>query len=75
MFRLMFPLAEQEPQLVLLSLRVIFLYSGDPSGAVNPCCRASSRVRLLRVMVASFLSCINAIGSSGSETGVRKAVW
>lgn len=73
--RFIFPFAEHEPQLDLLSLRAILPMSGVPSLFTKPCRRASSMVRVARALRASFFIALRAMGSDGRRIGVRSAAF
>ena len=75
MLRFIFPFAEHEPQLDLLSLRAIFPMSGVPSLFTKRCRRASSMVRVARALRASFFIALRAMGSDGRRIGVRSAAF
>ena len=75
MLRFIFPFAEHEPQLDLLSLRAILSMSGVPSLFTKPCRRASSMVRVARALRASFFIALRAMGSDGRRIGVRSAAF
>lgn len=75
MLRFIFPFAEHEPQLDLLSLRAILPMSGVPSLFTKPCRRASSMGRVARALRASFFIALRAMGSDGRRIGVRSAAF